>query len=95
MYIWTLGSRSLGSRTLRDSGQYVVVHLGKASRLCERPPNAAPFMEAGFPKVNHRKLLGFPKGPGTQGPGTQKDCIWGSLMTLGFQDPNGILDVYT
>ena len=44
-------------------------------------------MEAGFPKVNHRMLLGFPKGPGTQGPGPPEILhIW----TLGIQDPNGI-----
>ena len=28
--------------------------------------SAAYFMEAGFPKVNHHKLVGFPKDPGTR-----------------------------
>jgi hypothetical protein len=65
-------------------------HRGRAA------PRPAPFvgilfMEAGFPRVNHRMLLGFPKGAGTQGPGTHGPyihvCIcgpWGSrtLMEL-------------
>jgi hypothetical protein len=58
--------------------------------LCGAPPLWESFMEAGFAKVDHRKWLGFPKGPGTQGPGTRKYCIGWSLRILGFQDPNGI-----
>ena len=58
-----------------------MVNLGKASLhkggAHWPPPLRESFMEAGFPKVNQRKLLGFPKGPGTQGPGTQKYCRYG------------------
>ena len=57
----------------------MVVDLAKTSLRRglpqRRPSSAASFGEAGFPKLNHRKLLkllGFPKGPGTQGPKTQK-----------------------
>ena len=42
-------------------------------------------MEAGFPKVTHRKLPGFPKGPGVR-----TRCRWGFL---GTQDPDGILKI--
>jgi hypothetical protein len=46
-----------------------------ARPLCGRRPKAASFMEAVFAKVSHRMLLGFPKDPGTQGPGTQGSYI--------------------
>ena len=45
-------------------------------------------MEAGFLPVDHHMLLGFPKGPGTQGPGTQNLL---RSMTLAFQVATEIL----
>ena len=81
-----LGSRILGFRTLRkpsnlrcqawESQPQRIPKKGAGRRaahpLCGRRPEAASFMETCFRKGNHRKLLGFPKAPATQGPGNQK-----------------------
>ena len=47
-----------------------MLHLGKAG-LQTGAGRAGSFAEAGFPEGNHHKLLGLPKGPGTQRLGTQ------------------------
>ena len=60
-----------------------MVDLGKVSLLKGGSPRPPPTKRpgrgggvlcggCGFPNVKHRKLLGFPKGPGAPGPGTQK-----------------------
>ena len=73
-----------------DSGLFEVWdapnQLRAALFLNSPPPLWESFKEAGFAKVNHRKLLGFPRGPGIQ-----KYCRygpWGTLMEFPMQGPS-------
>ena len=75
-------SRTMASRSLRKSQQLAVLNLGKSRLhekgglrpllikwmgcVVSGPPLWESLMEAGFPKANHRNLVGFPNDPGTQ-----------------------------
>ena len=82
------------SASLHEGGGLRPPPTKRGRALCGPPPSRESLMEAGFLRITDCKLLGFPKGPGTQGPGIQKHCMWRSPMTLGVQDSNSISKVH-